>query len=231
MQRYYGGPSREGVRVFRSCLFRLLALLLVPLLLVSLYEAVALVRAARRTPAALASVASRPLKLADLPQRRRAWLLAVEDPGFYRHKGVDFATPGQGMTSLTQSLVKFLYFDHFTPGFAKLEQSLIARFVLDPAVPKDVQLEIFLNQARFGTLGGRPVIGFADAARSYFGRPLAALNDREYLSLVAMLMAPNELDPIAHRAANEARIARILALLRHQCRPRDLRDVRYEDCG
>jgi membrane carboxypeptidase/penicillin-binding protein len=217
--------------MFRSCLFRLLAVPLAVILLFAGYETVQVLRARASTPAALATVAKRPLKLASVPQKRRDMLLAVEDPGFYRHHGVDFSTPGSGWTTITQSLVKHLYFpDGFKPGFAKIEQSLIAWLVLDPAVPKDEQLEIYLNYTGFGTVDGRAVTGFGDAARTFYGRPLAELSDREYLSLVAMPIAPDELDPRAHAKENANRVDRIEALLAGRCKPIDAFDVRYPAC-
>jgi membrane peptidoglycan carboxypeptidase len=195
------------------------------------YEGLALYRARQRTPDVIATAARGELTLADLSERRRAMLLRVEDPAFYTHRGLDFSTPGQGMTNLTQSLVKIFYFDSFEPGFAKIEQSLIARFVLDPAMSKDAQLAAFLNHASFGHIRGRPVTGFADAARTYPGRSFADLDDRQFLSLVAMLMAPNALDPVRHKDANAERVRRIEALLAGRCRPVGLRDVTYEACG
>jgi membrane peptidoglycan carboxypeptidase len=208
-----------------------LVLPLAVLLLFIAYEGLAVLRARSHTPAALASVADRPLRLAALSPQRRAWLLAVEDPGFYRHHGVDFSTPGAGMTTITQAMVKRLYFDDFHPGFPKIEQSLIAWLVLDRAVSKDELLEIFLNHVRFGGIGGREVIGFEDAARSFYGRPVARLSDREYLSLVAMLMAPAKLDLRRHPRENAERVARIEALLAGRCRPSGLRDVQYARCA
>jgi membrane peptidoglycan carboxypeptidase len=200
-------------------------------LLVLAYESFAVLRARANTEEALARVSAREVPLASVPERRIAMLLAVEDPGFFRHRGIDFGTPGQGMTTMTQSLAKFLYFDRFTPGIAKLELMLVARFALDPAASKQEQLEIFLNHARFGRFRGREVRGFADAARTFHGRPLSALSDREYLSLVAMLIAPNALDPVRHAEANAERVRRIEALLAGRCRPQGLRDVYYEGCA
>lgn len=194
------------------------------------YEAWAVFSARARTPEVLARVAARELPLASIPERRIAMLLAVEDPGFYRHRGIDFATPGQGMTTLTQSLAKFLYFERFTPGLAKIELMLVSRFALDPAMSKREQLEVFFNHARFGRHGGRAVTGFASAARAYYGRPFAELSDREYLGLVAMLIAPKKLDPVRNPAANADRVRRIEALLAGRCRPAGLRDVDYEAC-
>lgn len=72
------------------------------------------VRVARsETPALMVAASSRygtQVKLTDLTAERKAMLLAVEDPAFMRHHGVDLATPGAGMTTITQGLVKILYF-------------------------------------------------------------------------------------------------------------------------
>ena len=204
------------------------ALLIVAL---AVFEAFAVWRAHQRTPEVLERAAEGELSLAALTPKRRSILLAVEDPGFHRHRGVDFSTPGQGRTSLTQSLVKLFYFDRFRPGFAKIEQSLIARFVLDPALSKDGQLRAYLNHAYFGHFKGRPVIGFADAARTYFGREFRELDDRQFLSLVAMLMAPNKLDPIRNGPANAERARRIERLLAGRCSPDGVSDVTYDNCG
>jgi membrane peptidoglycan carboxypeptidase len=194
------------------------------------YESHAVWRAKQRTPAILAAVSKGELTLSDVGPRRIAMLLKVEDPNFYGHKGVDFSTPGAGMTTITQGLVKRFYFDRFRPGFAKLEQSLIARFVLDPAMSKDRQLQAYLNFTYFGSMKGRPVIGYGDAARSYYGRELDQLDDREFLSLVAMTMAPNRLDPARHQTANAERVRRIEAMLAGKCKPTGLRDVAYKAC-
>ncbi|HJU76932.1 MAG TPA: transglycosylase domain-containing protein [Sphingomicrobium sp.] len=203
------------------------------LLLVSFiaYESFAVWQAKQRTPRVLAFASKGELKLSDVEPRRIAMLLEVEDPNFYGHKGVDFSTPGAGMTSITQGLVKRFYFDRFRPGFAKIEQSLIARFVLDPAMSKDRQLQAYLNFTYFGSMKGRAVIGYADAARTYHGEELSRLRDREFLSLVAMTMAPNRLDPIRHKAANAERVRRIESMLAGKCKPTGLRDVAYEACA
>lgn len=63
-------------------------------------------------------------------------LLKVQDPKFYHHKGVDTTTPGTGVTTLSQGLVKIFYFDEFSPGIKKIKQTLIARFAFDPLTPK-----------------------------------------------------------------------------------------------
>ncbi|MDD2770086.1 MAG: hypothetical protein PHT19_15275 [Methylococcus sp.] len=49
------------------------------------------------------------LTLSNLTSDRLKLLLAVEDPTFFEHHGVDLNTPGAGMTTISQSLVKLLY--------------------------------------------------------------------------------------------------------------------------
>ena len=213
---------------FRRAILLLLAALPLAALL---YEVGAVLYARAKTSEILERVSAREIRLSSVPPRRIRMLLAVEDPGFFRHRGIDFDTPGQGMTTMTQSLAKFLYFRRFTSGIDKPELMLVSRFALDPAVSKREQLEIFLNYASFGTFRGRPVIGFAAAARTFYGRDLSQVSDRQFLSLIAMLISPNSLDPLRHREANAERTDRIVAYLSGRCRPRGLRDVYYEDCA
>jgi len=197
----------------------------------TIYEGARLWRAEAATPRIIAAHEDDSLHLAQLSDERRSLLLTVEDPDFYHHHGVDLATPGQGMTTITQALVKRLYFKEFHAGFEKIEQSLIARFVLDPAVSKDRQLEMLLNCAYFGDIDGKPVIGFEEAAALYFNTSFEALTDDEFLSLVAMLVAPNALDPARHATENAERVARIKRLIAHQCAPDGWLDVWYENCA
>lgn len=201
---------------------------LVLLLAFVAYEGLALARARAKTPEVLAL--PRPLKLNQVSLDRQAALLTVDDPNFYGHQGLDFGTPGQGNTNLTQSLVKRFYFERFRPGFLKIEQMLIARFVLSPAASKRDQLELFYNYAYLGRKDGRAVIGFPAAARAWFGRDYAALDEDQYLALVAMLIAPDRLDPIRHPGENAERVRRIKALLAARCRPLDKDDLWYRSC-
>lgn len=70
-----------------------------------------------------------PLDPAQFSKVRRDWLLTVDDPTFYRHVGVDGRTRGSGYTTITQAIVKFLFFDKFEPGllrWRKVKQSIIA---------------------------------------------------------------------------------------------------------
>lgn len=196
------------------------------------WEGYAVWKAERRTADILAAWMAKPqpLSLASLSPEQKEILLQVEDPGFYSHHGIDVTSPGQGMTTITQALVKLLYFDPFRPGFAKIEQSLIARFVLDRHLSKDQQLALFINHAYFGAQHGRQLHGFADASQAYFGKPFGELNRDDYIGLVGMLIGPNEVRPDKTGPYNE-RVARIKALLAGKCRPAGVFDPLYSGCA
>jgi len=154
-------------------------------------------------------------------------LLAIEDPAFTRHHGVDLATPGAGMTTLTQGLVKLLYFpDGFHQGIAKFRQTIIAQYALDALVSKEDQLLLFLNICYLGNVHGQEVHGYASAARIYFGKEFTALTDDEFLSLVAIHIGPNSLKP--GTAANSERVQRIKKYLSGQYQPAGVLDVDYK---
>jgi membrane peptidoglycan carboxypeptidase len=165
--------------------------------------------------------------LRDIPAKRIEQLLAVEDPGFYEHKGVDLSTPGAGLTTITQAMVKYLYFDQFQPGFMKVEQTLIAWLAVDPLINKDDQLTAFINTAYLGHVDGIEVRGFPAAARVYFEKALDELTSDEYLSLVAMLIAPDGFSVKYHADKNRERVTRIKKVLSGEYRPKGNRDVYY----
>ncbi len=148
----------------------------------------------------------------DLNENRLDLLLKIQDPNFFAHSGTDFLS-GR-VTTLTQSLVKFLYFDKFKPGLAKIRQSLIARYALDPLVSKEDQLYLFLNLTYFGEFNGEPVRGFGNAARTYFQKSLKELSDQEYFGLLAMLSGPNEYNVRVYPQKNADRVAQLRAELK-----------------
>ena len=138
--------------------------------------------ARQQIPALVANAQQSYLKavsIAKLSPEQLKLLLAIEDPTFYKHQGVDLSTPGAGMTTITQGLVKILYYpEGFKQGSAKIRQTLLAQYALDALVSKDQQLDLFLNLAYFGHEQGHEVNGFAQAARVYFHKELSALSNK-----------------------------------------------------
>ena len=170
----------------------------------------------------------RHLKYTDLSLRKRNILLAVEDPAFFQHHGVDLNTPGAGMTTITQGLVKLLYFPAgFKQGISKIRQTLIAQYALDVLVSKNEQLDLLLNIVYMGhNKEGKPIHGFTNAAQSYFGKDFGDLSDVEFQSLVAMLIAPNQLAP--GTPAHAERMRHIDAYLSGAYHPISVLDIEYD---
>jgi membrane carboxypeptidase/penicillin-binding protein len=197
------------------------------------YYSVIVVSALRVTPAIIAEALQSEqmtLELDDLTPRQLEILLKVQDPRFFEHKGVDLRTPGAGWTTLTQGLVKIHYFDPFKPGIAKIKQSLIARFALDPLVSKEDQLRLFINEAYLGAPDGDDIVGFAQGARVYFGKTFDELSEEEYIALVAMLIAPNSRNVRLQPKLNAERVLRIQRLLADECAPAGWSDVWLKGC-
>jgi membrane carboxypeptidase/penicillin-binding protein len=174
---------------------------------------------------------SEPVKLelhhGDLNPRQLEILLKVQDPGFYNHKGVDLSTPGAGLTTVTQAIVKKLYFENFEAGIAKFRQSLIARFVVNGLISKDDQIALFINMMYFGIVDGKPAIGFQSASNAYYGRSVQTLSEEQYISLVAMLIMPETFHLLEHPEWNKDRSNRIKALLDGAYIPKRLMDQYY----
>ena len=197
---------------------------------VSLHYGAVVLAARRTTPAMIDGLLTSErmvLELEDFDAARLDMLLGIEDPAFFEHGGIDLHTAGAGITTITQGMVKYLYFERFRPGIAKLRQSLIAVFALDPLVPKRDQLRIFVNTAYLGHHEGERVTGFARASVIYFGKPFEGLSRGEYLALVAMLVGPNAFHVVREPAANAERVRRIEAVLGGDYRPEGLMDVYY----
>lgn len=155
-------------------------------------------------------------------------IVRVQDPTFRSHRGIEWPSP-LTTTTITQSLVKKLFFVDFRPGFQKLEQTLVAALVVDPGVSKDLQLRAFSQAAYFGHRDGQSVIGFEEAARTWFGASLEALTKDQFLSLLAMLPSPNTLVPGSTQAAD--RVKRINRLLASQCVHTRIADIWLEQCS
>jgi hypothetical protein len=150
----------------------------------------------------------------DLTQRQIDILLAVEDPNFFNHKGLDWKSPGAGRTTITQALVKQLYSTKFRPGLLNIKQNLIARFAFNSLSTKETQLKLFINNVYLGFWEGEPIYGFCEAARVYFKKEFIELSEDEYISLVAMIIGPDTFHVIKKPVANGDRVKSIKLLVK-----------------
>jgi membrane carboxypeptidase/penicillin-binding protein len=195
-------------------------------------------------------LASRPAltDLRSLPDGALDILLRVEDPTFRKHRGIDPFARGQGRGTITRALVRTLYLDRYNlKGVAGAFQSVyrfvnriagpvdlapdVMALVMNARVSKDRQLRLFVQHVYMGNHEGRPVYGFANAARVYFRKRVSDLTRRYVVALVGMMVDPNQFHPVHHPGALGERIDRIERLLRRECKARGMRDVYYRDCA
>lgn len=211
---------------------KLAALILFLILAIAGYCLIVFIKAYSDTPAIISQALASDkmvLRLEDFPEGYLDNLLAVEDPSFFTHNGVDLQTPGAGLTTITQGLAKRYYFDSFKPGLSKIKQTLCA-LALNRRVDKRTQLRLFVNTVYLGTINGQEINGFSDGARAYFGKDFSQLTKDEYLSLVAMIVGPDEYNVLKQPEKNAERVKRIKRLLAGACQPQSNRDVFYESC-
>lgn len=166
----------------------------------------------------------------DLGSGQFAQLLAVQDPAFATHTGVDFKSPGAGLTTMTQSVSKRLAFDEFEPGWAKLRQTGFA-IALETRLSKQQIAALWLETAEMGVTDAGWTVGFFAASEALHDRGPSRLDDEDYADLVARLIAPGRLSRPDGAVEREARAARILRLWAGDCAPRDHGDVWLEGCA
>ena len=159
----------------------------------------------------------------DLTLEQIAALIAVEDPAFFQHQGIDYSTPGAGLTTISQAVAKKVYFTRFEPGIEPISQVLYAYFALDPVIKKLDQLTLYINQVDLGP----GIQGFEQAARHYFKLPFAELDEDQYLGLIAMIASPKAFDLKKYPQRNRERVARIKKRISGEYQPKELLDVYY----
>ena len=151
------------------------------------------------------------------PALARAVVIA-EDSRFWSHDGVDWDAVreaaehnwkqkgiGHGASTITQQLAKNLYLSPSRNPWRKLREWAIARR-LERYLTKRRILELYLNVVEFG----RRTYGAEAAARRYFGKSAADLDDHEAATLAAVIPSPRFFDPVRHPRRVEMKARRIL---------------------
>ncbi len=228
---------------------RILRIVAIVVAIIVLYLVVAGTWAYAVTPAVVMRASTpRLLDLRSLPQGTVDILLKVEDPSFREHHGIDPLAKGQGLVTLTRGLVHAVYLDRVDlSGIGGGMQSMyrfvdriagpvdlgpdVMAIVVDRRLGKTRQLQLFLQHVYMGRHGNRQVYGLPDAARAYFGKDVSRLSRREIVTLVAMMVGPNQFHPVRHPDALAERVRRIERLLRGGCQPSGFRDVYNAGCA
>lgn len=143
------------------------------------------------------------LRIEQFPKMMRDSLLAVEDSRFYEHPGIDVigvlraivanATGGrtQGASTITQQVARTFFLTRERTLSRKLKEALLS-LRIEQQLSKDQILELYMNQIY---LGAR-TYGFAEAARTYFGKPISQLSVAECAMLAGLPQNPAYANPI-----------------------------------
>ena len=144
---------------------------------------------------------------AGVPKLLVGAFVSAEDRNYFVHDGVDPVAvvraalshasggPGIGGSTITQQVAKNLLVGNERSLARKIREALLA-MRMDRDVGKERVLEIYLNEIYLG-LGA---YGVDEAARTYFGKPMADLRPEEAALLAGMPKAPSAFNPVRNPA-------------------------------
>jgi penicillin-binding protein 1A len=141
--------------------------------------------------------------VADIPERLRRAVIAVEDVRFFEHPGLDYigmlraawtnlrrGGKVEGASTITQQLARSLFLSS-ERTFDRKVRELILAYKMELVLTKEQILELYLNQIYFG----QGAYGVASAAQTYFGKDLSALTVGESAFLAGLPKSPNHYSP------------------------------------
>jgi 1A family penicillin-binding protein len=160
-----------------------------------------------------------PALLTDIPKSLKDATVAVEDKGFYQHKGL--STSGilraifqifvfhnvQGGSTLTQQLVKNVLLTNEQTLPRKMKEAILA-IQIERKYSKDEILQMYLNEAPYGGTA----VGVEAAAKYYFDKDVKELNVAECAILAGLPQSPTMYSPFGNDP--KAYIARTQHVLR-----------------
>jgi len=156
------------------------------------------------------------LRAGRAPRRVQTWVplrrvsrhlihavLASEDQRFFGHEGVDWEAIQKSMdedrkkrrfarggSTITQQLAKNLLFTTGKTLTRKLRELVVARW-MEQDLSKPRILELYLNVIEWGD----GIYGCEAAARRYFGKSAADLDETEAAGMAAMIPNPRRINP------------------------------------
>ncbi|MDE2431849.1 MAG: PBP1A family penicillin-binding protein [Burkholderiales bacterium] len=143
------------------------------------------------------------LPIQQIPKLMKDSLLAVEDARFYEHHGIDpigvlrailsniTGHRTQGASTITQQVARTFFLTRERTISRKLKEALLS-VKMETQLSKDQLLELYMNQIYLGARA----YGFAEAAQTYFGKPLDALDAAECAMLAGLPQNPANVNPI-----------------------------------
>lgn len=148
-----------------------------------------------------------PVRIEEIPPLLGATLIAVEDQDFVHHFGVsprgiaramvaNVKAGGvvQGGSTITQQLVKNIFFDHKPSLWRKFNEALMA-ILMEIHYDKAYILQEYINEVWLGQQGSRAIYGFGLASEFYFQKPLSQLEPHQVALLVGLAKGASYYNP------------------------------------
>jgi penicillin-binding protein 1A len=156
--------------------------------------------------------------LQRIPQHMKNAILATEDPRFYQHAGIDYRgilraalkniirmRVSQGGSTITQQLTKVVFLTPERSFVRKIREIILARR-LEKEISKDEILELYLNKIYFG----HGAYGVQMAAKTYFGKDIANINQAESALLAGLPKSPMVYSPYSDIDLTKLRQSQVL---------------------
>lgn len=151
--------------------------------------------------------------LKEVPKDLINSFLVSEDRNFFKHMGVSWrgilrstivnmrhGRIVQGASTITQQLVKLLFFDSSRTFKRKIQEQLVSLLV-ERQFTKEQILETYLNHVYFGC----GIYGVEAAARRFFGKSVSNLNVSESAVLAGIVKSPGQYCPLLRPLQSEQR--------------------------
>ncbi len=169
----------------------------------------------------------RKMNFSDIPSALWRGLIGVEDSRFLEHRGVDLRALFralvadvkamgfvQGGSTLTQQLVKNLFFTNEKTINRKIKEMLLSIYI-EAKYEKEEILQAYFNEVIWGSLAGVRIKGVYGASLFYFSKNPSELTDYESSILSALLKGPYYYHPLKNLEGLKERTTLVYNKLRN----------------
>ncbi len=164
-----------------------------------------------------------PIDGAQLPQHLISAFIAAEDWDFFKHNGISWkgiirsiivnvyhGRKVQGASTITQQLVKLLFFDSRKTFTRKIKEQLYA-ILVEFQLTKEQILHTYLNHVCFGC----GIYGVEAASQRFWGKHAHEISIEEAATLAGIIRSPARYCPLVHPLSAQKRRDVILGKMKH----------------
>jgi penicillin-binding protein 1A len=164
-----------------------------------------------------------PILFSVLPKHLVNAFVAAEDWDFFSHKGISWKgivrstfvnlyhrRIVQGASTITQQLVKLLFFDAQRTFKRKIKEQVYA-LLLEQRYSKEYIMQLYLNNVYFGC----GIYGVEAASHTFWGKSVSDLTVDEAAVLAGIVRSPGSYCPLLHPEGSAKRRNAVLAKMAH----------------